>query len=130
MGTQSAFGEQSGQVRDLTHRRRLGLERPEPRVPRCVVPHGAGRHDRAGRDDAPADDARHELGDDLFVPEPVLYADDGGVRQGRTRALHGRARVERLGGNDAEVGRGQFIAVGSCVDLGGEVRQSGDPQPP
>src|SRR6185437_13219737 len=102
--------------------------RPEPGVPVRVVPHHAGRHDRPGRDDAPADDPRHQFGDHLLVAEPVLHADHGGAGQGRPRARDRGQRVQRLGGDQAEVARGQVTPVGAGADLGGEVRQPGDPQ--
>src|SRR5690349_13609425 len=104
------------------------LERPEPGVPGRVVPHYAGRHDRPGRDDAAADDPRHQFGDHLLVAEPVLHADHGGAGQGRPRPRHRGPRVQRLGGDQAEVARGQVTPVGAGADLGGEVRQPGDPQ--
>ena len=125
---QPARAEQPGQPLDLAHRRGPRLERPEPGVPGRVVPHHAGRHDRPGRDDAPADDPRHQLGDDLLVAEPVLHADHGRAGQGRPRARDRGPRVQRLGGDQAEVARGQVTPVGAGADLGGEVRQPGDPQ--
>src|SRR5207253_2841286 len=78
--------------------------------------------------DAPADDPRHQFGDDLLVAEPVLDADDGRAGQGGPRAADRRPRMQRLGGDQAEVARGQVTPVGAGADLGGEVRQPGDPQ--
>src|SRR6185369_1171756 len=48
--------------------------------------------------------------------------------QGRPRPRHRGPRVQRLGGDQAEVARGQVTPVGAGADLGGEVRQPGDPQ--
>src|SRR4029077_10285287 len=68
------------------------------------------------------------FGDDLLVAEPVLDADDGRAGQGGARAVDRRPRMQRLGGDQAEVARGRVTPVGAGADLGGEVRQPGDPQ--
>ena len=111
------------------HRRRAGLERAEPGVAGGVVADHAGRDDRAGGDDGAADDARHQLGDDLLVAEAVLQADDGRVGEGLPRAGDGRPGVQRLGRDEAEVAVGEVAPVGSGVHGGGEVGQPGDRSP-
>src|SRR6185312_7660546 len=66
----------------------------------------------------------------LLVAEAVLHADHGGAGQGRPRARDRRPRVQCLGGDQAEVAQGQVAPVRADANLGGEVRQPGDPQAP
>ena len=112
---QPAGGQQLGEPPDLLGGRRARLERPDLGVAGCVVAHHAGRRHRAGRDDAPADDARHELGDHVLVAQPVLDA----ARRPRRRAQPGpptppracagpwsrRCRSRRRAGHERPYGR-------------------------
>ena len=107
---------------DLAHRRRLRLEGTEPGVTGGVEADDARLGHRARGEDRAADDARHQLGDDLLVAQPVLHAGHRRVGEDVGAGRHGRAGVLGLGGDDAEVAGRHVGGVGRGVDGRGEAR--------
>ena len=92
-----------------------GSNGPNHESPGRVVADHAGRDDRAGGDDAAADDPGHQLGDHLLVAEPVLHADHGGARRARrARRSRPRAVCSALVATMAEVAGRELGRVGAA----------------
>ena len=126
---QAALGEQPGQLLDLFIGAGRGSNGPNQESP------GASYRTTPGATTAPAVMMlpRMTRGTSSAMtsslPSPFCTLTTAASVQGRLRALHGRAGVQGLGGDDPEIARGQLAAFGSRMNRRDEVREPGDPQP-